>query len=176
MAGHPSSTRITKELAMKRPISSSGRPRRAGGSGANPGSGLSLLRLLALFLMAAAGLVWVLSGSVQGQQVHRNPFEGRSTAWVRGSADAGFRENVHETTSLMAHGGQRSEHLRITAEQGSFIYYQYATSRALVSEELNASIWVRATRPGVQILGRMVLPHEPNPNSLDEPMTTLLRG
>jgi hypothetical protein len=119
---------------------------------------------------------WLLCEGARGQQVHRNPFEGRSTAWVRTSADTTFREMVHETTSLMAHGGQRSEHIRITTEQGSYIYYQYATSRALINDELTASVWVKATRPGVQLLARMVLPNERNPNSLGEYMTTMIRG
>jgi len=133
-------------------------------------------RLVLSLLLLVAGLILVFSGKAGGQQVHRNPFEGRTTAWVRGGADAPFRENLHETTPLMAHGGQRSEHLRTSAETGSFIYYQYDTGRALISEELNASLWVKATRPGVQLLARMVLPHTRNDNSLDEYTTTLIKG
>jgi hypothetical protein len=121
-------------------------------------------------------LFLALAGAVRGQRMHHNGFEGRDTFWVKGGADTSFRENLHEMTNRAAHSGQRSEHLHITAEQGSYIYYQYATRPAPVSDELAASVWVKATRPGIQLLARLVLPHERNPNSLDEPLTALIRG
>jgi hypothetical protein len=135
---------------------------------------LPFLAFLSLALAAALGLG--LFGVARGQQVHRNGFEGRSTAWVKGAADAGYRENKHLITDLVAHGGQKSEYLQLTAEQGSYIHYQYPTRRALVSDELSASVWVKANRPGVQLLARLVLPHERNPSSLDDCLTTMLRG
>jgi len=111
-----------------------------------------------------------------GQQVHRNGFEGRNPSWVRASADAPFDENVHQMTDQGAHDGQRAEYLQIKAGQGTYIYYQYPFGRAPVSEELSASVWVKTSRPGVQLLARIVLPHEPDPNNLDNRLTALLRG
>jgi hypothetical protein len=115
-------------------------------------------------------------GSAQAQQIHRNGFEGRDPVWIKGSADANFQELLHETTDLTARTGQRSEHLHLNADQGSFIYYLYPTPRASLSEDLSIRIWVRSTRPGLQLLGRLVLPLEHNPKKPDEPLTTLLRG
>jgi hypothetical protein len=111
-----------------------------------------------------------------GQQVHRNGFEGRDLGWVRASADAPFDEVAHQLTDQGAHDGQRAEYLALKAGQGSYIYYQYPCGRAPIGDELSASVWVKANRPGVQLLARVVLPHEPDPNNLESRLTTLLRG
>jgi hypothetical protein len=110
------------------------------------------------------------------QQVHRNGFEGRNPAWTRSSADAPVDETVHIMTDQGAHDGQRAEYLAINAGQGSYVYYQYPCGRAPIGEELSASVWVKAKRPGVQLLARVVLPHEADPSNLDARLTTLLRG
>jgi len=111
-----------------------------------------------------------------GQQVHRNGFEGRNPSWVRASADAPFDENIHQMTDQGAHDGQRAEYLLIKAGQGTYIFYQYSCGRAPLTEELTASLWVKTSKPGVQLLARVVLPHEPDANNLDNRLTTLLRG
>jgi hypothetical protein len=127
-------------------------------------------------LAAAGGAVLAFLGAARAEQMVRNGFETRDTAWVKGAADAAFRETAHEVTDQTAHTGQFSEHWQLTAEQGSFIYYFYPVGRAPVAEELSASVWVKGNRPGAQLLARLVLPHERNPSNLDEPLTTLLRG
>lgn len=124
----------------------------------------------------AGGLLVAGLSVVAGQQVHRNGFEGQELQWVKGTADAAFRETAHAVTDLHAHGGQRSEYIALTAEQGSFIYYFYSINKAPVSEELNAGVFVKANRPGIRFLARLVLPHEKQAGNLQEPLTTLLRG
>src|SRR5262249_22702565 len=52
----------------------------------------------------------------------------------------------------------------------------YPVGKAPLGDEFSASLWVKANRPGVQFLARLVLPRERNPKNLDEPLTTLLRG
>jgi hypothetical protein len=115
-------------------------------------------------------------GWAQAQQIHRNGFEGREPVWIKGPADSNFQETLHETTDLTARTGQRCEHLQLNADPGSFIYYLYPTQRAPLSEDLSVRVWVRSTRPGLQLLGRLVLPLEHNPQKPTEPLTTLLRG
>jgi hypothetical protein len=132
---------------------------------------LGLTLLLACALPAGVGLLPCL-----GQQVHRNGFEGRNPLWLRAGADAPFDETAHQITDQGAHDGQRAEYLAIKAGQGTYVYYQYPCGRAPVSEELSANVWVKANRPGLQLLARVVLPHEPDPNNLDTRLTTLLRG
>ena len=120
-----------------------------------------------LALAVAAGVSFF--GWAQGQQIHRNGFEGREPIWIKGSADANFREILHETTDLTARTGQRCERIKIDADQGSFIYYLYPTQRAPLTEDLSARVWIRSSRPALQLLGRLVLPQERNPKKPDEP-------
>jgi hypothetical protein len=125
--------------------------------------------VVAAALLPLFGVAW-------GQQIHRNGFEAYDPAWTKGPADAVYRETAHQLTDNTAHGGQRSEFIQLTAEQGSHIYYTYEVGRAPLSEELNASVWIKANRPGAQLLARLVLPHEHTKDRLDEPLTTLIRG
>ena len=131
--------------------------------------------LIALGVTAVA-LPVALLGFAQGQQVHRNGFEARTPAWGRGPADAAFKEAVHEVTDQTAHTGQLSEHIQLTAEQGSQINYHYPTAKAPLADELTIRVWVKSNRPGTQLAARLVLPRERNPQNLNEPLTALLRG
>jgi hypothetical protein len=133
-------------------------------------------RIALVFLTAGLVAVLTLYGPARGQQVHRNSFENRAPAWVKGQADAKFTEVVHEVTDQTAHTGQWSEHLQVDAERGSYVQYLYNLGRAPLSEDLDISLWVKANRPGVQFMARLVLPHERKPGDLNEPLTTMLRG
>ncbi len=103
-------------------------------------------------------------------------FEGRETSWVVATADAPSKELAHRLTDETAHGGQRSEFIELEAQQGNFIHYAFPIGRAPVIEEFSAAVWVKSNRPGIQLLARVVLPHERDPKHLDQPLTTLLRG
>src|SRR5207249_3864666 len=85
---------------------------------------------------------------------------------------AAFDELVHEISGQVVHNGQRAEHLSINARQGSHIYYQYSVGKGPITDELVASIWLKGNRPGIQLLARVVLPAERDPNNLD----TCLKG
>ena len=76
----------------------------------------------------------------------------------------------------VAHEGQRSEYIQINAQQGSHVHYYYPTAHAPLSEDLTAGVWVKSNRPGIQILARVVLPKEANPASLEDRLTTVIRG
>ncbi len=115
-------------------------------------------------------------GTVPAQQMERNGFETRDTSWVRGAADAALRETAHEIADQNPHTGQYSEHVQLIAEKGSYIYYVYGTGKAAVGDDLSASVWVKANRPSLQLLARLVLPHEHSAGSLDQPLTTLIPG
>jgi hypothetical protein len=111
-----------------------------------------------------------------GQQVHRNGFEAGRIAWVKAGADGPYEELAHQPSDQGAHDGQRSEYIKLNAQQGSHIYYQYPTGQAPINDELSASLWVKANRPGIQLLARVVLPNEHDPNNLEAPLTTVLEG
>jgi len=111
-----------------------------------------------------------------GQQIHRNGFESTKTYWVKSGADAPYDEMRHTISDEVWHDGQRSEAISLQAKPGTFIYYQYATGRVPLGEEMSASVWIKANRPGLQLLARIVLPSERDPTNLDKPLTTFIRG
>jgi hypothetical protein len=128
----------------------------------------------ALLLSAATSLSFL--HLAQSQQIHRSGFETRDLQWTRGAAEIPFRELIHDITDSTAHTGQNSEHLQVNCEQAGNVYYYYPTAKAPLGDDLSASLWVKANRPGVQLMARLVLPKERDPNNLDQPLTTLLRG
>ena len=65
--------------------------------------------------------------------------------------------------------------MRITGDNGSYVYLSHEIGDARIISELTASVWLKADRPGLQILLRVVLPHSTDP-ATGRPLTTLLRG
>jgi hypothetical protein len=111
-----------------------------------------------------------------GQQMLQYGFEGRNPVWVPGPHDAGYKEMLHRLTGDHIHGGQRSETIQIEAQTGTHIHYTYNLGRAPVTDDFNVSVWIRANRPGVQLLARVVFPHEFDPKKTGDPLTVLLPG
>src|SRR5262245_16533251 len=107
-------------------------------------------RAAAAALASALTVSLVFLALAPGQQVHRNGFESRTTSWVKGTADMAYQLASHDVSEQEAHTGELSEHLRFSAEQGSYLHYLYPVGRAPVSEELNVSVWIKANRPGMQ--------------------------
>ncbi len=103
-------------------------------------------------------------------------FEAREPVWVQGPHDAAYKETVHRLTDEFVHDGQRSETIQLEAERGNFIHYTYTAGRAPVTEDVNVSIWIRANRPGVQLLARVVFPKDTDANNPGQPLTALLEG
>ena len=113
---------------------------------------------------------------VHAQQIHRNGFEYAKTVWTRGAADAVHEVLEHATLEQGAHDGQRCEHIKIVGKQGSFVYFQYPLGKAPISDDLTGNVWIKANRPGIQLLARVVLPNERDPSNLETRLTTLIRG
>jgi len=124
----------------------------------------------------AIGLVLAFAATVHGQQMIQYGFEGRSPLWLPGPHDAGYKETLHELTDKSVHSGQRSETIQFEAEHGSYIHYIYNLGRAPVTDDLHISLWVRANRPGVQLLARVVFPKEWDPTNPGHLLTALLPG
>jgi hypothetical protein len=140
------------------------------------GTGMTRFRIMAVVLAMAIGVTLAVLDHVRAQQIHKNGFEGRQTSWLKDAADAPYREIDHSMTKQFAHTGERSEHIHLMAEQGTYIHYVYPTGQAPIADELSARLWVKANRPGIQVLARVVLPHEPDPKNLDARLTTIIRG
>jgi hypothetical protein len=129
-----------------------------------------------------AGLLGFLAGAlllavtVAGQQIHRNGFETMKVGWFKGGFDAPYEEKAHAISDQVAHEGRHSEYLQLDVKAGTYIHYAYPTGKALVGEELSASLYLKANRPGMQLMARVVLPHERDPQNLDNLLTTYIRG
>jgi hypothetical protein len=135
------------------------------------------LRLRAAVVTLAAGAAALaLLGPATADQFVREGFEGADPLWVKGAADGSFREVAHRVTDERPFRGQRCEFIHVNVESANFVHYTYDTGRAPVTDELKAHLYVRANRPGIQLLGRVILPHEPNPERLEEATTVLIRG
>jgi hypothetical protein len=112
-----------------------------------------------------------------GQHVLQQGFEGKDPVWVVGSADAKYKELAHKVIDdPAAHGGQRSEYLQLQSEPGTFIYYGIDVGRAPITDDLNVSLFVKASRPGVSLVCRVVLPNEHDPEHPGQVMTAIVRG
>ena len=74
-----------------------------------------------------------------------------------------------------AHSGQWCERLAVRGNNGTYVYVAHELSAARVIGELVPSVWVKADRPGLQLLVRVTLPRTADPRT-GKPLTTLLRG
>src|SRR4051812_29747991 len=138
---------------------------------------------VALAALAAAGLAagLALGDPLRGYPaLQRDAFDGKEPLWARGPASVPAVEEAHALTAQHAHSLPTSEYLRVKAdangELNPFVYYSYPTHPAPVADDMTVRVWVRANRPGVQLLARVVLPRERNPDKPGEPLTVLLRG
>jgi hypothetical protein len=130
-------------------------------------------------------LVWTLTalavaGVAVAQSIQRDSFEGRELQWAKGPASVPMTEEAHVLTGQHAHSLPTSEYIRVRAqangELNPYVYYSYPTRTAPIVDDMTVRVWVKAGRPGVQLLARAVLPRERNPEKPGEPLTVLLRG
>jgi hypothetical protein len=129
-----------------------------------------------LAVLTAGAAALALLGPVVADQLVREGFEGTEPLWLQGASDGTFRELAHRMTDERPFRGHGCEVIQVNLEKGNYVYYTYDTGRAPLTDELRASVWIRANRPGTQLLARVVLPHEPNPERIDEALTALVRG
>jgi len=123
----------------------------------------------------ACGLL-VLASLVHAQSsIHKNGFESK-LGWTKGGFDAVYEEVAQKLDEREPHNGQRSEFIELNVKQGKFIHYVYPVNKAPITQELRASMWVRANRPGIELTARVVLPNERDPNNLDYRLTTYIKG
>lgn len=103
-------------------------------------------------------LALVLWAAVPAQAQLRDSFETAFNAWKLAGADCGVKLLAQEHSFRESHSGQSSEFLKLQAGAGSFIHLSYAVGQAPVIAELAPSLWVKADRPNLQLLARVILP------------------
>lgn len=109
------------------------------------------------------------------QQFHRQSFESNETQLRLGLANGVFDLLEHQLVEDHTHSGRRSERLLVRVTGGDFATIEYSFDPTMIIEELEISAFVSASRPGVQIQARVVLPREKDPET-GQPLVTLLSG
>ncbi|MGL4464060.1 MAG: hypothetical protein ACRC1K_18055, partial [Planctomycetia bacterium] len=117
----------------------------------------------------------------RAEQFHRQGFEADGLLLKLALTDASVKLIDHKLlkvdgpSSDAAHSGKNSEMLRVQVVGGTYAFAEYSFGQAVVFEDLNVDVWVRASQPGVQLVLRVVLPREIDP-ATNRPQVTLLRG
>ena len=120
-------------------------------------------------------VVALLSGAATAQTPWYEGFEGPDTSWRLAGGDAQYRVDSHRRLSGDAHSGAGSELWRISGNGGTAVYIGHQVGLPRVIDELNASLWVKSDRTGLQILARVVLPRSVDPQT-NTPRTVLIHG
>ncbi len=130
------------------------------------------------FTMAClwVGTAFFCPALVRAQQVLNLGFEARDTFFQAGPATGPVTEQSHRITEESYHGGQRSEEIKITLTKPTYVPYYLDIGKAPITEELALSVWMKANKPGISLLCRVVLPRERDPQNPDRAMTAVIQG
>jgi len=102
-------------------------------------------------------------------------FEGPAVSWRDAGGDAHYRIAQHRRVAGEAHTGRGAERLVGEGQGGTQVLIAHDVGRPSVIDELRPSVWVRADRPGLQILAEVTLPRSRDPRT-GQPVRTLLAG
>ncbi|HEY2759627.1 MAG TPA: hypothetical protein VGI75_02765, partial [Pirellulales bacterium] len=92
-------------------------------------------------------------------------FESPQLSWTAADADAKYRILRHQHLEGDARTGHGAELIQIVAEAGTRVNIGHAIVAARIIDELKPSVWIKADRPGIQLLARVVLPHTLDPQT-----------
>lgn len=124
-------------------------------------------------LLPGAVLVVLLASPGEGQEALRDSFETPQAKWSEPAGQGSFRVERHERASD-AHSGTSSEALVINSSNDGPLFLAYAFEGARVIEELDARVWVKANRPGIQLAAQIVLPRSRGRDG--NPLTIVIAG
>ncbi|AMV23276.1 hypothetical protein VT84_02630 [Gemmata sp. SH-PL17] len=135
--------------------------------------------VLAIVMLVVIGAGFALV-PVYGETIHRFGFGNKNTVLVRGDANVKVEEKEHDVSNDSYHSRPTSEHLLLAADlatgDSAFIHYHYDTPHAPVTAALSAGVYVKATKPGIQLRARVVFPKEQDPAHPESSLTTLIVG
>jgi hypothetical protein len=131
------------------------------------------VNLRAIPAVATAGLIFTLGLPMSGRGEEPSPkaaglhdsFETPQTAWEREHTDTTINLIEQARSDRAAYDGKQSERFQFEAGPGSQFFVSYALPKVPVSEDLQASVHVRANRVGVQLFARVVLPEDLDPET-----------
>src|SRR6478672_4867558 len=106
----------------------------------------------------------------------RDSFEGPERTWqISKEADCGVRVLAHDRPYRDSHSGQACEHFQLTVGNGTFLPLVHSIGRAPLIQEFRPSLYVKADRPSIQLMARVVFPRNID-RGTGQPITSLLRG
>ncbi len=117
----------------------------------------------------------VVATAARAQTPWYEGFEGPDPTWRAAGGDAQFRVLAHHRVQQEAFTGQGCEHLAISANTGTYVYFRHDVGWPWVIDELLPTVRVKSDRQGLQLLARVVLPRTKDPQS-GRPLTTLVHG
>lgn len=102
-------------------------------------------------------------------------FDSEQPTWRPAAADVVYRLQAHQRTDQAPHGAPRCEVVQIHGGNGTHVWFAHHVPESVVVDELHLTLWVRASRPGIQLLARVVLPRSADPHT-GQPATLTVRG
>lgn len=97
----------------------------------------------------------------------REGFESPRPSWRKEQADdVAVQVLEHDRSNRVQHEGRYAEHVRFVSEGlGSSVYYSLALPKILIDEDTEISLYVRSNQPGIQLLARVILPADIDPDT-----------
>jgi hypothetical protein len=115
-------------------------------------------------------------GDDEPQATYHEGFETDRPTWRQEETDVEVNLLAHDRSESAAHDGTKSEHFRFTVDgSGSALYYSLSLPKIPVTANLNVRMFVRSTRDGMQLLARVVLPADVDPDT-GQPSFVLVPG
>ena len=108
---------------------------------------------------------------------HRETFDETETSWELRESDATLaRQSWTQERLKSENDSGRFESIRFRSSLGTRTLVSLPIPKSYMISELMPSVRIKANRPGVQLMVRVVLPETPDDEAPAKPMTTLLKG
>lgn len=104
------------------------------------------------------------SSDAGAQRLH-DSFESPRPVWEREHTDTTINLIAHDRSVRAVHDGRFSERFQFEADAGSQFFVSYALPPVPVTDKLEAVVYARADRIGVQLYARVVLPEDIDPET-----------
>ena len=121
-------------------------------------------------------LVWISThvASARAEELQQD-FEGPDVSWKAVGSDLNYKVDHHRRADGEGRDGRTAEQIRVTGSGGTSIYIGHDVEPARVLEELTPAVWIKANRPDLQVLARVVLPRSIDVRT-GEPRRTYISG
>jgi len=139
-------------------------------------------RILSKLVRLIVAIVMIVALSPVGHAQFAEPFDGDIATFKRHQSDCSVDlSSWKQSRDSETIGDQESqaevtfERIRFRCGAGTNVFASHESPHAYIIPELKPSVRMKSTRPGAQVLVRIVLPHTLAPDA-SGPMTTTLHG